>query len=115
MNTNKYTGCLKDIEISRTPYNLLSSTDFVGVTKGCALEVSLSDVYASFDTLGIFILCLVNRKEEFTMRHTSLYWSSLSCFKESERLSLLPVLFRRIFLPLMALYLGPVSPLALSP
>ncbi|XP_066470578.1 laminin subunit alpha-2 isoform X3 [Tiliqua scincoides] len=38
VNTKKYAGCLKDIEISRTPYNLLSSTDFVGVTKGCALE-----------------------------------------------------------------------------
>ncbi|KAM7136526.1 laminin subunit alpha-2 isoform 4-T4 [Molossus nigricans] len=34
----KYSGCLKDIEISRTPYNILSSSDYVGVTKGCLLE-----------------------------------------------------------------------------
>ncbi|KAM6406959.1 laminin subunit alpha-2 isoform 4-T4 [Pluvialis apricaria] len=34
----KYTGCLKEIEISRTPYNILSSPDFVGLTKGCTLE-----------------------------------------------------------------------------
>ncbi|XP_074846691.1 laminin subunit alpha-2 isoform X2 [Carettochelys insculpta] len=38
VNLNKYAGCLKDIEISRTPYNILSSPDFVGVTKGCTLE-----------------------------------------------------------------------------
>nr|XP_060609321.1 laminin subunit alpha-2 isoform X4 [Anolis sagrei ordinatus] len=38
VNTRKYAGCLKDIEISRTPYNLLSSPDYVGITKGCALE-----------------------------------------------------------------------------
>uniref|UniRef100_A0A8C3RNL2 Laminin subunit alpha 2 n=1 Tax=Chelydra serpentina TaxID=8475 RepID=A0A8C3RNL2_CHESE len=39
VNLKKYAGCLKDIEISRTPYNILSSPDFVGVTKGCTLEV----------------------------------------------------------------------------
>ncbi|RMC13007.1 hypothetical protein DUI87_10536 [Hirundo rustica rustica] len=38
VNLEKYTGCLKDIEISRTPYNILSSPDFVGLTKGCTLE-----------------------------------------------------------------------------
>uniref|UniRef100_A0A8C8SMW2 Laminin subunit alpha 2 n=1 Tax=Pelusios castaneus TaxID=367368 RepID=A0A8C8SMW2_9SAUR len=38
VNLKKYAGCLKDIEISRTPYNILSSPDFVGVTKGCTLE-----------------------------------------------------------------------------
>ncbi|NWS67194.1 LAMA2 protein, partial [Crotophaga sulcirostris] len=38
VNLKKYTGCLKDIEISRTPYNILSSPDFVGLTKGCTLE-----------------------------------------------------------------------------
>ncbi|XP_072852967.2 laminin subunit alpha-2 [Pogona vitticeps] len=38
VNTKKYAGCLKDIEISRTPYNLLSSPDYVGITKGCTLE-----------------------------------------------------------------------------
>lgn len=38
VNVRKYSGCLKDIEISRTPYNILSSPDYVGVTKGCALE-----------------------------------------------------------------------------
>ncbi|XP_060046469.1 laminin subunit alpha-2 [Erinaceus europaeus] len=38
VNLNKYSGCLKDIEISRTPYNILSSPDYVGVTKGCSLE-----------------------------------------------------------------------------
>uniref|UniRef100_A0A672UXB2 Laminin subunit alpha-2 n=1 Tax=Strigops habroptila TaxID=2489341 RepID=A0A672UXB2_STRHB len=37
-NLQKYTGCLKEIEISRTPYNILSSPDFVGLTKGCTLE-----------------------------------------------------------------------------
>ncbi|XP_015224723.1 PREDICTED: laminin subunit alpha-2 isoform X9 [Cyprinodon variegatus] len=34
----RYAGCLKDIEVSRTPYNLLSSTDYTGVTKGCNVE-----------------------------------------------------------------------------
>ncbi|XP_047413783.1 laminin subunit alpha-2 isoform X7 [Sciurus carolinensis] len=38
VNVRKYSGCLKDIEISRTPYNILSSPDYVGVTKGCSLE-----------------------------------------------------------------------------
>ncbi|NWI15207.1 LAMA2 protein, partial [Crypturellus soui] len=38
VNLKKYTGCLKEIEISRTPYNILSSPDFVGLTKGCTLE-----------------------------------------------------------------------------
>ncbi|XP_071074759.1 laminin subunit alpha-2 [Dasypus novemcinctus] len=38
VNLKKYSGCLKDIEISRTPYNILSSPDYVGVTKGCSLE-----------------------------------------------------------------------------
>ncbi|XP_004846024.1 laminin subunit alpha-2 isoform X1 [Heterocephalus glaber] len=38
VNVRKYSGCLRDIEISRTPYNILSSPDYVGVTKGCSLE-----------------------------------------------------------------------------
>ncbi|XP_045150594.1 laminin subunit alpha-2 isoform X3 [Echinops telfairi] len=38
VNLKKYSGCLRDIEISRTPYNILSSPDYVGVTKGCFLE-----------------------------------------------------------------------------
>ncbi|XP_062428551.1 laminin subunit alpha-2 isoform X5 [Rhea pennata] len=38
VNLKKYIGCLKEIEISRTPYNILSSPDFVGLTKGCTLE-----------------------------------------------------------------------------
>nr|DBA26649.1 TPA: hypothetical protein GDO54_010888 [Pyxicephalus adspersus] len=38
VSLNKYSGCLKDIEISRTPYNLLSSSEYIGLTKGCALE-----------------------------------------------------------------------------
>nr|XP_014348008.1 PREDICTED: laminin subunit alpha-2 isoform X3 [Latimeria chalumnae] len=38
VNLKKFAGCLKDIEVSRTPFNLLSSTDYVGITKGCALE-----------------------------------------------------------------------------
>ncbi|XP_012410390.1 laminin subunit alpha-2, partial [Trichechus manatus latirostris] len=38
VNLRKYSGCLRDIEISRTPYNILSSPDYVGVTKGCSLE-----------------------------------------------------------------------------
>lgn len=36
----RYAGCLKDIEVSRTPYNLLSSSDYTGLTKGCSIEVS---------------------------------------------------------------------------
>uniref|UniRef100_A0A8C0ZYF8 Laminin subunit alpha-2 n=1 Tax=Castor canadensis TaxID=51338 RepID=A0A8C0ZYF8_CASCN len=42
VNVKKYSGCLRDIEISRTPYNILSSPDYVGVTKGCSLEVACS-------------------------------------------------------------------------
>ncbi|XP_044280734.1 laminin subunit alpha-2 isoform X5 [Varanus komodoensis] len=38
VNVKKYAGCIKDIEISRTPYNLLSSPDYVGIIKGCTLE-----------------------------------------------------------------------------
>uniref|UniRef100_A0A665URX2 Basement membrane-specific heparan sulfate proteoglycan core protein n=1 Tax=Echeneis naucrates TaxID=173247 RepID=A0A665URX2_ECHNA len=34
----RYAGCLQDIEVSRTPYNLLSSSDYTGVTKGCNVE-----------------------------------------------------------------------------
>ncbi|XP_075893685.1 laminin subunit alpha-2 isoform X3 [Nelusetta ayraudi] len=34
----RYTGCLREIEVSRTPYNLLSSSDYTGVTKGCNAE-----------------------------------------------------------------------------
>ncbi|XP_036405402.1 laminin subunit alpha-2 isoform X1 [Megalops cyprinoides] len=34
----KYAGCMKDIEVSRTPYNLLSSSDYTGLTKGCSIE-----------------------------------------------------------------------------
>lgn len=34
----RYAGCLRDIEVSRTPYNLLSSSDYTGVTKGCYVE-----------------------------------------------------------------------------
>ncbi|XP_056422497.1 laminin subunit alpha-2 isoform X2 [Hyla sarda] len=42
VNLKKYVGCLKDIEVSRTPYNLLSSSDYIGITKGCSLEKVLS-------------------------------------------------------------------------
>ncbi|XP_077145501.1 laminin subunit alpha-2 isoform X2 [Ranitomeya variabilis] len=42
VNLKKYAGCLKDIEVSRTPYNLLSSSDYIGLTKGCATEKVLS-------------------------------------------------------------------------
>ncbi|XP_043920288.1 laminin subunit alpha-2 isoform X4 [Protopterus annectens] len=38
VNLRKYAGCLKDIEVSRSSYNLLSSLDYVGITKGCSLE-----------------------------------------------------------------------------
>ncbi|XP_076023918.1 laminin subunit alpha-2 [Genypterus blacodes] len=34
----RYTGCLREIEVSRTPYSLLSSSDYTGVTKGCNVE-----------------------------------------------------------------------------
>ncbi|XP_061125977.1 laminin subunit alpha-2 isoform X2 [Syngnathus typhle] len=34
----RYVGCLREIEVSRTPYNLLSSSDYIGVTKGCNVE-----------------------------------------------------------------------------
>uniref|UniRef100_A0A669CIT2 Laminin subunit alpha-2 n=1 Tax=Oreochromis niloticus TaxID=8128 RepID=A0A669CIT2_ORENI len=44
----RYAGCLRDIEISRTPYNLLSSSDYTGVTKGCNVEVI---TYANLLTL----------------------------------------------------------------
>ncbi|XP_072107642.1 laminin subunit alpha-2 isoform X2 [Mobula birostris] len=38
VNLKKYSGCLRDIEISQSPYNLLSGTDYLGLTKGCTLE-----------------------------------------------------------------------------
>ncbi|XP_059501382.1 laminin subunit alpha-2 isoform X2 [Stegostoma tigrinum] len=38
VSLKKYSGCLRDIEISRMPYNLLSGTDYLGLTKGCSLE-----------------------------------------------------------------------------
>ncbi|XP_071323558.1 laminin subunit alpha-2 isoform X3 [Trachinotus anak] len=34
----RYAGCLREIEVSRTPYSLLSSSDYTGVTKGCNVE-----------------------------------------------------------------------------
>ncbi|XP_071006528.1 laminin subunit alpha-2 isoform X1 [Oncorhynchus clarkii lewisi] len=34
----RYAGCMRDIEVSRTPYNLLSSSDYTGLTKGCSVE-----------------------------------------------------------------------------
>ncbi|KAK5879842.1 hypothetical protein CesoFtcFv8_022921 [Champsocephalus esox] len=34
----RYAGCLREIEVSRTPYSLLSSSDYTGVTKGCNAE-----------------------------------------------------------------------------
>ncbi|XP_058469730.1 laminin subunit alpha-2 isoform X2 [Solea solea] len=34
----RYAGCLREIEVSRTPYNLLSGSDYTGVTKGCNVE-----------------------------------------------------------------------------
>ncbi|KAM6964872.1 laminin subunit alpha-2 [Aplochiton taeniatus] len=34
----RYAGCLRDIEVSRTPYDLLSSSEYTGITKGCAVE-----------------------------------------------------------------------------
>uniref|UniRef100_A0AAQ4RFF4 Basement membrane-specific heparan sulfate proteoglycan core protein n=1 Tax=Gasterosteus aculeatus aculeatus TaxID=481459 RepID=A0AAQ4RFF4_GASAC len=33
----RYAGCLREIEISRTPYSLLRSSDYTGITKGCNL------------------------------------------------------------------------------
>ncbi|KAM4601168.1 laminin subunit alpha-2 [Polymixia lowei] len=38
VNLKRYAGCFQDIEVSRTPYNLLSSSDYTGVTKGCNVE-----------------------------------------------------------------------------
>ncbi|XP_048106035.1 laminin subunit alpha-2 isoform X4 [Alosa alosa] len=38
VTTKRYAGCLKDIEVSRTPYNLLSSPDYTGLSKGCSIE-----------------------------------------------------------------------------
>uniref|UniRef100_A0AAY5EFW1 Laminin, alpha 2 n=1 Tax=Electrophorus electricus TaxID=8005 RepID=A0AAY5EFW1_ELEEL len=38
VTVKRYAGCIKDIEVSRTPYNLLSSTDCTGLTKGCSIE-----------------------------------------------------------------------------
>uniref|UniRef100_A0A8C6UKU4 Basement membrane-specific heparan sulfate proteoglycan core protein n=1 Tax=Neogobius melanostomus TaxID=47308 RepID=A0A8C6UKU4_9GOBI len=34
----RYAGCLREIEVSRSPYNLLSSFDYTGVTKGCSVD-----------------------------------------------------------------------------
>lgn len=56
MNLKKYTGCLKEIEISRTPYNILSSPDFVGLTKGCTLEVSLTLIYFGLNGHKCFLV-----------------------------------------------------------
>uniref|UniRef100_A0A8K9X016 Laminin G domain-containing protein n=1 Tax=Oncorhynchus mykiss TaxID=8022 RepID=A0A8K9X016_ONCMY len=32
----RYAGCMRDIEVNRTPCNLLSSSDYTGLTKGCS-------------------------------------------------------------------------------
>uniref|UniRef100_A0A8C9XXG1 Laminin subunit alpha-2 n=1 Tax=Sander lucioperca TaxID=283035 RepID=A0A8C9XXG1_SANLU len=42
----RYAGCLREIEVSRTPYNLLSSSDYTGVTKGCNVEDSCASAVA---------------------------------------------------------------------
>nr|XP_057947713.1 laminin subunit alpha-2 isoform X3 [Doryrhamphus excisus] len=56
----RYVGCLRDIEVSRTPYNLLSSSDYTGVTKGCNVEnlhtVSFSKPgYVELDGLSLAV------------------------------------------------------------
>lgn len=56
VNLKKYTGCLKEIEISRTPYNILSSPDFVGLTKGCTLEVSRTSIHFDLNGYKYFLV-----------------------------------------------------------
>uniref|UniRef100_A0A672R5T7 Laminin G domain-containing protein n=1 Tax=Sinocyclocheilus grahami TaxID=75366 RepID=A0A672R5T7_SINGR len=41
----RFSGCMKDIEVSRTPYNLLSSPDYTGLTKGCSIEVQQHNTF----------------------------------------------------------------------
>ncbi|KAF0023723.1 hypothetical protein F2P81_024353 [Scophthalmus maximus] len=43
----RYAGCLREIEVSRTPYNLLSSSDYTGVTKGCNVEARNTNLFGS--------------------------------------------------------------------
>uniref|UniRef100_A0A3B3CR66 Laminin G domain-containing protein n=1 Tax=Oryzias melastigma TaxID=30732 RepID=A0A3B3CR66_ORYME len=48
----RYAGCLRDIEVSRTPYNLLSSSDYTGITKGCNNLHTVSFSKPGFMELG---------------------------------------------------------------
>lgn len=67
VNLEKYTGCLKDIEISRTPYNILSSPDFVGLTKGCTLEVSLISIILALMFIKVFWFLILWRSRLIVM------------------------------------------------
>uniref|UniRef100_A0A8C2J1H4 Laminin subunit alpha 2 n=1 Tax=Cyprinus carpio TaxID=7962 RepID=A0A8C2J1H4_CYPCA len=44
----RFSGCMKDIEVSRTPYNLLSSPDYTGLTKGCSIEPVVLELAKQF-------------------------------------------------------------------
>ncbi|KAF3850089.1 hypothetical protein F7725_019808 [Dissostichus mawsoni] len=52
----RYAGCLREIEVSRTPYSLLSSSDYTGVTKGCNAEISLS--FSTLADTGTILLAV---------------------------------------------------------
>uniref|UniRef100_A0A673CW12 Basement membrane-specific heparan sulfate proteoglycan core protein n=1 Tax=Sphaeramia orbicularis TaxID=375764 RepID=A0A673CW12_9TELE len=56
----RYAGCLREIEVSRTPYNLLSSSDYTGVTKGfptyrVGQDVSIAFEFRTSRTNGVLL------------------------------------------------------------
>lgn len=66
----RYAGCMRDIEVSRTPYNLLSSSDYTGLTKGCSVEVRLALL---FHLTLLFITPLIIQR----YRHTHEIWPNI--------------------------------------
>lgn len=82
VNLKKYTGCLKEIEISRTPYNILSSPDFVGLTKGCTLEVSRTSIYFGLNRYKCFLVSNFRTKhlnsDSIQDVFSCIYWSNVN-------------------------------------
>uniref|UniRef100_A0A4W5KBC8 Laminin subunit alpha 2 n=1 Tax=Hucho hucho TaxID=62062 RepID=A0A4W5KBC8_9TELE len=63
----KYAGCLRDIEVSRTPYNLLSSSDYTGLTKGCSVEVQF-ELRTTAESGLVFYMARVNHADFATIQ-----------------------------------------------
>lgn len=74
----RYAGCMRDIEVNRTACNLLSSSDYTGLTKGWSVEVSLAHLL--FHLPLFFITPLIIQ----SYRHTHEIWPNILRKKKKE-------------------------------